>query len=122
VGSFFGIQRASADIYGFGVADGSFVMDNLTYTAPVPEPSTCALVVAGLCVIGWSVGRRTVCRSKVDRVASIAERDIGLSCAAQPRQPCHAVSLVTQAQKNHGALIDEHADARQPTFTTIPHS
>jgi hypothetical protein len=51
-GRFLGIQRTAGDIYGFGVADGSFVLDNLTYTAPVPEPATVALMVAGLGVVG----------------------------------------------------------------------
>lgn len=58
-GSFYGIRRASADIYGFGVADGSIVLDNLTYAAPVPEPSTYALLLAGVGVIGWSVSRQS---------------------------------------------------------------
>lgn len=57
-GSFYGIRRAAADIYGFGVADGNLVLDNLTYaTAPVPEPSTYALLLAGVGVVGWSVSR-----------------------------------------------------------------
>jgi hypothetical protein len=57
-GMFLGFQRATADIYGFGIADGTFVMDNLTYTAPVPEPGTWALMFAGLGVLVSTVGRR----------------------------------------------------------------
>jgi PEP-CTERM motif len=45
-GLFVGFQRASADIYGFGIADGTFVLDNLTYA--VPEPGSLAMVLAGL--------------------------------------------------------------------------
>lgn len=45
-GMFLGFQRAQADIYGFGIADGSFVLDNLTYA--VPEPGSLALMLAGL--------------------------------------------------------------------------
>jgi PEP-CTERM motif len=45
-GLFLGFQRASADIYGFGIADGTFVLDNLTYA--VPEPGSLAMVLAGL--------------------------------------------------------------------------
>jgi PEP-CTERM motif len=51
-GKFLGFQRTQADIYGFGVADGTFVMDDLTYaTAPVPEPGTWALMMAGFGVL-----------------------------------------------------------------------
>lgn len=51
-GQFLGIQRTTADIYGFGVTGNNFVMDNLTYTAPVPEPTTVVLMLAGLGVVG----------------------------------------------------------------------
>jgi PEP-CTERM motif len=57
-GMFLGFQRASADIYGFGIADGTFVMDNLTYTAPVPEPGSWALMFAGLGVLLGATARR----------------------------------------------------------------
>lgn len=56
-GKFLGFSRTSADIYGFGISDGSFVMDNLT-TAPVPEPGTYALMAAGLLVVGRLASRR----------------------------------------------------------------
>lgn len=51
-GKFLGFTRAQADIYGFGIADGTFTMDDLTYaTAPVPEPGTWALMMAGFGVL-----------------------------------------------------------------------
>lgn len=52
-GQFLGFNHATADIWGFGIADGTFVMDNLTYTAPVPEPSALALMAAGLALLAW---------------------------------------------------------------------
>lgn len=56
-GKFLGFTRASADIYGFGVTDGSFVMDNLTISA-VPEPGSTAMLLAGLALMG-GLARRT---------------------------------------------------------------
>jgi PEP-CTERM motif len=56
-GSFLGIQSSVANIYGFGVADGTVVLDNLTFTAPIPEPSTYALMAAGLLLLGATVRR-----------------------------------------------------------------
>lgn len=56
-GQFLGIARTSADIYSFGIADGSFVMDNLMYSsavaAPVPEPTTWAMLLGGLGALVW---------------------------------------------------------------------
>ncbi len=52
-GMFLGFSRAGADIYGFGVANGSFVMDDLTYSiTPVPEPEALALMLGGLALLG----------------------------------------------------------------------
>lgn len=50
-GQFLGFGRASADIYGFGVAGGTFVLDNLSFTAPVPEPATWALMLGGVAAL-----------------------------------------------------------------------
>ena len=51
-GMFLGFTRASADIWGFGVTDGSFVMDNLTLAPAVPEPGTYGMLLAGLLAVG----------------------------------------------------------------------
>ncbi|ARN20462.1 PEP-CTERM sorting domain-containing protein [Piscinibacter gummiphilus] len=57
-GQFLGFSRATADIYGFGIADGTFVLDNLTYAvAAVPEPESIALLFAGLGIIGAAARR-----------------------------------------------------------------
>ncbi|PPD51839.1 MAG: hypothetical protein CTY10_09985 [Methylotenera sp.] len=56
-GLFVGFERASADIYGFGISDGSFVVDNLTIAA-VPEPETYAMFLAGLGLLGVATRRR----------------------------------------------------------------
>lgn len=57
-GQFLGFRRAQADIYGFGIANGAFVFDNLTYTAPVPEPGVVALMLAGLGILVGVMRRR----------------------------------------------------------------
>jgi hypothetical protein len=56
-GSFLGIHRNAADIWGFGIAGNNLVLDKLTMTA-VPEPGTCGLRAAGLGLVGWLARRR----------------------------------------------------------------
>lgn len=56
-GRFLGFARASADIYGFGLSNGTFVVDNLTIS-PVPEPETYAMFLAGLGLLGAASRRR----------------------------------------------------------------
>jgi len=56
-GRFVGFQRASADIHGFGLVNGVFVIDNLTIS-PVPEADSSAMLLAGLGVLGAMVRRR----------------------------------------------------------------
>ena len=58
-GMFLGFTRTTADIWGFGVTDGSFVMDNLTL-APVPEPATYGLMALGLLAVGLRSRARSV--------------------------------------------------------------
>jgi len=58
-GQFLGFQRATADIYGFGVAGNNIALDNLSFSAqPVPEPESYALLLGGLGVVAWIVRRR----------------------------------------------------------------
>jgi PEP-CTERM motif len=56
-GKFIGFERSTADIYGFSLANGSFVVDNLTITA-IPEPETYAMFLAGLGFMGIAARRR----------------------------------------------------------------
>lgn len=57
-GMFLGFERASADIYGFGLSNGSFVVDNLV--TAVPEPETYAMFLIGLGAVGAVARRRRV--------------------------------------------------------------
>jgi hypothetical protein len=43
-----------------GNASGNTSIDNLVVTASVPEPQTCALMFAGLGLVGWAARRRNV--------------------------------------------------------------
>lgn len=53
-----GIRLASADIAYITIKGDGVVMDNFSYTQPVPEPETWALLLAGLGVAGVSLRRR----------------------------------------------------------------
>jgi hypothetical protein len=57
-GSFFGITRPSADIRAIAFGGTGLVMDDLTFTTPVPEPGTWAMMLAGLVLVGTFVARR----------------------------------------------------------------
>jgi hypothetical protein len=63
-GQFFGISRAAADIASFSVQGGTFVVDNLTFSAPVPEPGEYLMMLVGLGAVGAWVRRskRTIAR------------------------------------------------------------
>lgn len=53
-----GIRLAHADIAYITIQGDGIVMDNFSYTQPVPEPETWALLMAGLGVAGLSLRRR----------------------------------------------------------------
>jgi hypothetical protein len=61
-GKFLGFSRTSADIYNFGISatpGSSIAMDNLGLTAaPVPEPESIAMLLAGLVAVGAVARRR----------------------------------------------------------------
>lgn len=57
-GAFFGIRLASAQIARFEVSGPYAVVDDLSFTAPVPEPSNWALMAAGLAAVAVMRRRR----------------------------------------------------------------
>jgi PEP-CTERM motif len=57
-GLFVGITRSSADIRSLSFKGVGVVVDDFAYTAPVPEPETYALMLAGLGMVGWLARRR----------------------------------------------------------------
>lgn len=59
-GAFYGITRATADIGALVITAPYVAMDDLSYTAPIPEPSTYAMVFGGLGLL--SLVRRRVAR------------------------------------------------------------
>lgn len=52
-GVFLGISRSSSDIARVTFSGAGIAVDDLTFTAPVPEPETYALMTLGLGLIGW---------------------------------------------------------------------
>jgi len=50
-GAFYGIRRSQADIGWLMVTAPYVVLDDLAYTAPVPEPTTYAMVFVGLALL-----------------------------------------------------------------------
>lgn len=59
-GEFYGITRATADIGALVITAPFVVMDDLSYTAPIPEPSTYAMVFGGLGLL--ALARRRAAR------------------------------------------------------------
>lgn len=57
-GQFLGITRASADIRSISFKGLGVVVDDLQFTAAVPEPQTYALLLAGLTAVGFVARRR----------------------------------------------------------------
>jgi hypothetical protein len=57
-GVFYGILRDAPEIARFVISGPYAVIDDLTFTTPVPEPSTCALLLTGLGLLGFSARRR----------------------------------------------------------------
>jgi hypothetical protein len=57
-GLFLGISRPTADIVALSFKGVGVVVDNFTYTAPIPEPAALALMLAGLGAVGFISHRR----------------------------------------------------------------
>lgn len=57
-GFYMGFVRATADIRSISFSGNAVVVDNLTFTTPVPEPEALGLALAGLAAVGLMKRRR----------------------------------------------------------------
>ncbi len=57
-GKFVGITRNTADISSISFKGAGLVVDNVTFTTPVPEPESYAMMLAGLVLLGALKRRR----------------------------------------------------------------
>lgn len=57
-GFYLGFMRDTADIRSIAFSGNAVVVDNLTFTTPVPEPTSLVLAVAGLAAVGLVARRR----------------------------------------------------------------
>ena len=57
-GLFLGIVRNQADIRSISFKGNAVVLDNLSFTAAVPEPNTYAMLLAGMAAVGFLARRR----------------------------------------------------------------
>ncbi len=57
-GLFLGIVRPQADIHAISFKGNAVVLDNLAFMAPIPEPSTYAMLLAGFAAIAFVARRR----------------------------------------------------------------
>jgi hypothetical protein len=71
-GAFRGITRPTADIFGFQVANSAVVLDNLTFGASSPEPSSVMLFSVGLLALASAYRRGK--RRQVRAIATIDKR------------------------------------------------
>jgi hypothetical protein len=56
-GLFVGIARSQGDIRALSFKGVGVVADDFSFSAPIPEPGTWAMLLSGLGVVGW-LGRR----------------------------------------------------------------
>jgi hypothetical protein len=120
LGQSFQIFTAGGGVSGqfAGLADGALVgtfggedlfIDYATngialYTAPVPEPGTYAMILAGLAVAGWAAGQRADASSRAARHASPADGYCRCTPAARITRAQRSPSCCRNAANSPGVL------------------